>query len=139
VCIVMEYAGAGCQDMCDAMGKIASDEQAKNIFRKICSAVKHLHDMSVIHRDIKPDNILLVPTDPISSTDHCGVTTIVPRVRDDPNAWGVKLIDFGLSKAINPGDLHTTNRGKWSSVLLFLVRMGGLVKVISRLVNILDN
>jgi serine/threonine protein kinase len=117
VCIVMEYAGAGCQDMYDTLrnGNIVSEEQAKNIFRKICSAVKHLHDMSVIHRDIKSENVLLVPTDPIPNTDHRGVTTIVPRVRDDPDAWEVKLIDFGLSKAINPGDLNTMNRGTYKA------------------------
>jgi serine/threonine protein kinase len=51
------------------------------LFLKICSAVQHAHHKGVIHRDIKPDNILVAgnAAEPI-----------------------VKVIDFGLAKVVDP-------------------------------------
>lgn len=40
------------------------------------SALKHIHELGVVHRDVKPENILCVPDNPAR----------------------VKLIDFGLAK-----------------------------------------
>ena len=53
-----------------------SEEEAAQIMMKLISAVNHMHKQNVVHRDIKPDNILLT-TDGIDC-DY-------------------KIIDFGLS------------------------------------------
>jgi serine/threonine protein kinase len=53
------------------------------LFKKICEAMKHIHDRGILHRDIKLDNILIY-NDP---------KTRQPRV---------KLIDFGLSAILYP-------------------------------------
>ena len=50
------------------------------LFTKVCHAIQHAHQKGVIHRDIKPTNVLV--------TMHDGVP--VPKV-----------IDFGIAKAIN--------------------------------------
>lgn len=47
------------------------------IFYKIISAINYCHSIGVVHRDIKPDNILFV---------------------DESDSAEVKIIDFGLSK-----------------------------------------
>ncbi len=52
------------------------------LFQQVCSAVSFAHNKLVIHRDLKPDNILV----------------------DSNNQ--VKLLDFGIAKII--GDNHTT-------------------------------
>ena len=44
--------------------------------RKICSAVKYLHDNGIVHRDLKPENFIFV---------------------DETEFAEIKLIDFGLS------------------------------------------
>lgn len=50
------------------------------LFKKVCEAVQHAHSKGVIHRDIKPGNIMVAHTD------------------DGPMP---KVIDFGVAKAIN--------------------------------------
>ena len=60
--------------------------QRLELFVSICHAVQHAHQKGIIHRDVKPSNILV--------TLHDGVP--VP-----------KIIDFGIAKAINQ-ELTTT-------------------------------
>src|SRR5262249_53340771 len=55
-----------------------STEQRLRLFVQVCQAIQHAHQKGIIHRDIKPTNILV--------TDHDGVP--VP-----------KIIDFGIAKA----------------------------------------
>ena len=55
-----------------------STEERLNLFTQICSAIQHAHQKGIIHRDIKPNNILVS-----TNGDHP-----VPKV-----------IDFGIAKA----------------------------------------
>ena len=48
------------------------------LFRDVCGAVHHAHQNLIIHRDIKPGNILVSPE------------------------GGVKLLDFGIAKLLDP-------------------------------------
>jgi len=56
--------------------KRLTEDVAASLFRQICEAVKFCHSKQIVHRDIKPDNMLL---------DDEGV---------------VKICDFGISKRI---------------------------------------
>lgn len=76
--IVMEHLqGRSLQELLKEQGRMAW-ERALPIFVKATSALWHAHKKDVIHRDVKPSNIMIVPTD------------------DDPEA--VKIVDFGLAK-----------------------------------------
>lgn len=74
--IVMEYAGAG--DLLHYVKKKRRlpENEAKFIFKQILYGLGHCHCRSVLHRDIKLDNVLL------------------------DNEKGIKLCDFGVSKII---------------------------------------
>jgi serine/threonine protein kinase len=77
--MVMEYAGGG--DLLQYVKKRRRlDEfEARRIFKQIVYGVAHCHCRSVLHRDIKLDNILL---------DKEG---------------DVKICDFGVSRVISKG------------------------------------
>ena len=76
---VMELVhGVPITEYCDA-NQLTSRERLE-LFVKVCGAIQHAHQKSVIHRDIKPTNILV--------TLHDGVP--VPKV-----------VDFGIAKATN--------------------------------------
>ena len=76
--IIMEYLKGGTLDSyLENIRTVISEEDSKRISKQIAMAVQHLHNLGIIHRDLKTDNIML------------------KRPKDPPT---VKLIDFGLSR-----------------------------------------
>src|SRR5437016_6242865 len=74
---VMELVrGVKITDFCDQNG--LPTEARLRLFIQVCHAIQHAHQKGVIHRDIKPTNILVTVNDGVA----------VPRV-----------IDFGIAKA----------------------------------------
>ncbi|HVM47986.1 MAG TPA: protein kinase [Candidatus Acidoferrum sp.] len=74
---VMELVrGIRITDYCDQNN--LSTRERLELFTKVCQAIQHAHQKGIIHRDVKPSNILV--------TLHDGVP--VPKV-----------IDFGIAKA----------------------------------------
>ena len=57
--IVMEYlSGGDLKELIDARGKLPGTELAR-IGEEVCAGLAHAHGRGVVHRDIKPHNILL--------------------------------------------------------------------------------
>ncbi|MBX3215430.1 MAG: protein kinase [Labilithrix sp.] len=84
--IVMEYlSGRTLQSLLDEERRLPT-ERAVEIMIQVCAALSVAHDHGIIHRDIKPDNIMLVPS------------------RDDEGATFelVKVCDFGIAALQNP-------------------------------------
>jgi serine/threonine protein kinase/tetratricopeptide (TPR) repeat protein len=76
---VMEYvAGVPVTEYCDSANLTTRDRL--EIFIPVCRAVQHAHQKGVIHRDLKPNNVLV--------TLHDGAP--VPKV-----------IDFGIAKVVD--------------------------------------
>lgn len=71
------------------------EEEACFIIIKLISALQHLHERNICHRDLKIENILLEssPKDSPKKKKKGGAYT-----SKYPN---IKLIDFGLSKLLN--------------------------------------
>ncbi|KAL6567691.1 hypothetical protein OROGR_001359 [Orobanche gracilis] len=85
--VVMEVCSGG--DLYDRRG-LYSEKEAAGIMRQILKAIEACHFMGVMHRDVKPDNFLLVSEDKDSK---------------------LKAIDFGVSTFIEPGKVYEEDVG----------------------------
>ena len=82
--IVMELVeGPTLRELLDADGRLAP-ERAGEIASRLASALGFAHDRAVVHRDVKPANVLL------------------------PADGGVKLADMGIARLLSPEALTAT-------------------------------
>jgi len=80
--IVMEFVrGAPLRELLKNENRF-SVERALRLMRGICAGVSAAHRQGVVHRDLKPDNILVVAPD------------------DDFEFESVRVVDFGLAKLL---------------------------------------
>ena len=68
-------------------------EDKKEILRQLTHGLSYLHHLGIIHRDIKPTNILI----------------FAPEVARGMIKPQIKLSDFGISKTLNNGKIDLTN------------------------------
>lgn len=80
----------------DVMGERARNKtpwsllEVRAIFEKLCGAVVHAHGRGVLHRDLKPQNLMLV---------------------DDPEVR-VVVLDFGVAKVLATASSDATTQGR---------------------------
>jgi eukaryotic-like serine/threonine-protein kinase len=67
--------------------------------RQTAEALAALHARGLVHRDVKPGNIWLEPTDATDATDEVGAGVGDPVESPPDSSFRVKLLDFGLAAA----------------------------------------
>ena len=87
--IVMEYV----EGQTLAQSRPSRMDEVYRIARQVCAALQHAHDKNLVHRDVKPHNILVTPE---------GVT---------------KLMDFGLAWAL---DAHLDPDDTFAGTLFYV-------------------
>jgi serine/threonine protein kinase len=92
--IVMEYVeGMSLRDLIRKKTGPIEEKRACRIFRQVLEGVEYAHNKGVVHRDLKPGNILI-------------------DQRDD-----VKIMDFGIAKMV--GDIGHTRTGATLGTLYY--------------------
>ncbi|MBI4850539.1 MAG: serine/threonine protein kinase [Acidobacteria bacterium] len=93
---VMEYIeGYTLADLIEQKGRINLEETA-NIIYQVCLVLENAHKQKIIHRDIKPTNILIQ--------------------KNTENKQMIKVIDFGIAKAVATGEDSGSSSGGISSL-----------------------
>ncbi|ODQ77874.1 hypothetical protein BABINDRAFT_163249 [Babjeviella inositovora NRRL Y-12698] len=84
--LVIEFVpGGDLMDFVAAHGAVG-EEAAREIARQILHAIEYVHALGISHRDLKPDNILIMLDDPVQ----------------------VKITDFGLAKVSDQNSFMKT-------------------------------
>ncbi|MBL9027218.1 MAG: serine/threonine protein kinase [Myxococcales bacterium] len=86
-----------------------SEARAAQIILQVCAALDHAHQRGVIHRDVKPENIMIC------------------RQPDDPLREVVKVLDFGIAKVLDTKHDVALPTEAPTSVRSVLTRVGTLV------------
>ena len=76
--LVMEWVEVGVPITTFCDDHRLNTEDRLRLFLKVCEGIEHAHEKNVLHRDIKPLNILITP------------------------AGQPKIVDFGIAKLLNP-------------------------------------
>ncbi|KAK2947256.1 putative serine/threonine protein kinase [Blattamonas nauphoetae] len=96
------FVNGGClEEMLDSVGGCIQEQKAKRILRHILMGTKAIHDKNMIHRDIKPDNIL------VSTDENC------QSVVDEGTFM---ITDFGLTRVLDQNGLAQTKIGPISYI-----------------------
>ena len=86
--LIMEYVeGIEFTDLLKSLTEPLPIDRAKEIMKKVLSAFAYAHKNKIVHRDVKPSNILLT--------------------KDDE----VKVLDFGIAKLIGNSQFNLTKTG----------------------------
>ena len=108
--LVIEYVdGRRIDEYCDEHG--LTIRERIELFRVVCDAVQFAHRNLVVHRDLKPGNILV--EEGIEGSRHQGIENrssgrldaLMPRSLD---AFSPKLLDFGIAKLLHPDSADAT-------------------------------
>ncbi|XP_043518115.1 serine/threonine-protein kinase unc-51 isoform X2 [Frieseomelitta varia] len=94
VFLVMEYCNGGdLADYLSAKGTL-SEDTIRVFLKQLAGAMKALHAKGVVHRDLKPQNILL--------SHNCG------KACPQPHQITLKIADFGFARFLQDGVMAAT-------------------------------
>jgi DNA-binding winged helix-turn-helix (wHTH) protein/serine/threonine protein kinase len=105
-----EYAGTSLAEWAESQGGLAkiSFDTRLQLLVDVARAVGTAHDIGVLHKDLKPANILVVPA--------------------GSGAWQIKVADFGSASLFDPSRLHAlgiTNLGFTQTASLDAAQLTG--------------
>ena len=119
--IAMEYAPEGSlQDEINKRGMLSTDD-AVDVMQQLSDAVQYAHDKGVVHRDIKPHNLLIVRErrsgNKVLLLSDFGITATAHTIHTDPKDISGMQEGIGTPaympaeqfqrKAIIPSDIYT--------------------------------
>jgi serine/threonine-protein kinase len=106
VYFVMEYLdGKSLEDVIEREGAVEL-HRALNIANQMALALEAAHEQGVIHRDLKPDNVILLPRPGRRDLVRLATSGVeVPNPERELTWDYVKLLDFGIAKVMTADEL----------------------------------
>jgi 5'-AMP-activated protein kinase catalytic alpha subunit len=129
--IVLEFCPKGTLSKYLETEKKFNESQACKFFWQILSAIEHMHLCGIVHRDVKPDNILLDEDGNLKIIDF-GLGNLYSKSTRLKTPCGSPCyappeVDYGLTKMINGLDYDPEKTDLWSAgVTLFHMLTGRL-------------
>ncbi|MEC9004195.1 MAG: serine/threonine-protein kinase [Planctomycetota bacterium] len=103
--LVTEYVpGTDLRKLVRSQGAL-SMPQAASIIVQAAQGLDHAHQRGLIHRDIKPGNILVTPEGTAKVSD-LGLSGFIHRTDDDPRAGKI----VGTADYLSPEQIHSPNK-----------------------------
>lgn len=130
---VMEYvSGSPMTDYCDA--HTLSTRARLGLFIDVCLAIQHAHQKGVIHRDVKPSNVLVFEQDgrPVPKVIDFGIAKAVERTQTAETALTEQGLMVGTPEYMSPEqaaastDIDTTTDVYSLGLLLYELLVGTL-------------
>src|SRR4029079_11448965 len=72
-------------------------KRALEIMRPVLDALEYAHGLGVVHRDLKPDNIMVIPGRGLFAREHVKLLDFgIAKLRDNGQEQGRKLTQVGM-------------------------------------------
>ncbi|KAK3820317.1 MAG: kinase-like domain-containing protein [Benniella sp.] len=129
--MVMEWCEKGVLtevSLSDKPSEIFGDAECRDVFKQMVLGIEYLHEHDIIHRDIKPDNLLRSKDGTLKIVDF-GVSKIFNKKGDDSTTQGAGSPAFMAPELGGYDRKHISGRAAdvWSmGVTLYCIRYGKL-------------
>lgn len=122
------YPGTSLRDLRkapDAAGGY-DEEQIRGYLQPVCDAVRELHQQNVLHRDVSPDNILIMPNGAPVLLDFGAARTVVAGATQSLTT----VLKPGYAPIEQYADDGSLEQGPWTDVyglgaVMYFLAMGG--------------
>uniref|UniRef100_A0A2K6FXS6 Serine/threonine kinase-like domain-containing protein STKLD1 n=2 Tax=Propithecus coquereli TaxID=379532 RepID=A0A2K6FXS6_PROCO len=105
LCLVMEFHRVSFQDVIESKRKakeVIEPEWLQDVLGQVLDALEYLHQLDIVHRNLKPSNIVLI------SSNHCRLQDLSPsKLMTHEAKWNIRAEEDPLHKSwMAPEALH---------------------------------
>ncbi|KAG0332678.1 hypothetical protein BG004_001139 [Podila humilis] len=138
--MVFEYCERGALmpvSLTETYENVFSDDECRDVFQQMVLGIEYLHEHDIIHRDIKPDNLLRSQDGTLKIVDF-GVSEMFDKKGDDLTKKSAGSPAFMAPELCRPDHGEVSGRATdvWSmGVTLYCIRYGHLPFVSSNIID----